>query len=382
MLEYPLLYRKKGKRTDVWQIVVEKTSKGVFKISSHGVLDGKMTSNKRQVSKLGRQKSLWDQACYESKKKWDDKKKKEGYVENLAEASLFVSPMLASKMKILKGGKVSKIPFPFYVQPKIDGFRCMVHWDDNTDEIVLKSRKNIVYKGFPTLRDQLIDFFSELPETEPGLFGSGRFYLDGELYVPGLFEDCSHHLQTGRHHENYDVHNLCFNIFDCFDLDSMDTPFEERTAFLREMLEEHQDTQLHFLETTMVNSLEEMKDHFTRFMAEGHEGLIARHPDVPYELQKRSAYLLKYKEFDDDEFEIIGFEEAKGNDRGSVIWKCKMPNGKEFNVRPRGSRELRKEWFQNAESYIGRKDYTVIYFGLTEDGIPRFPVGKSFKNGN
>jgi DNA ligase-1 len=43
-------------------------------------------------------------------------------------------------------------------------------------------------------------------------------------------------------------------------------------------------------------------------MEEGYEGIMVRNPNSPYEISKRSSYLQKYKEFDDDEFEIIGFQ--------------------------------------------------------------------------
>lgn len=42
--------------------------------------------------------------------------------------------------------------------------------------------------------------------------------------------------------------------------------------------------------------------------------------------------------------------------------------------RPRGMWEQRKEWFDNGEAYVG-KPLTVRYQELTQDGIPRFPVG-------
>ena len=53
---------------------------------------------------------------------------------------------------------------------------------------------------------------------------------------------------------------------------------------------------------------------------------------------------------------------------------CKTKNGKKFNARPLGSFEDRKVWYENGKSYIG-KMLTVRYQELTNDKIPRFPVG-------
>ena len=109
-----------------------------------------------------------------------------------------------------------------------------------------------------------------------------------------------------------------------------------------------------------------------------YEGTMIRNINSQYVLNKRSHDLLKLKIFLEDEFNIIGAKEANGNDKGTVIWICKNENGKEFSVRQKGSRELRKELFNDRSKYIGKK-LTVIYQELTPDKIPRFPVGKAIR---
>lgn len=105
---------------------------------------------------------------------------------------------------------------------------------------------------------------------------------------------------------------------------------------------------------------------------------MARNPKSPYEIAKRSPHLRKYKEFEDDEFEIIGYQEGAGVDEKTVIWKCKTKDGEEFKVRPVGSLEHRRFLFSNAQNYIG-KLLTVKYQELSEIGVPRFPVGKDIR---
>jgi DNA ligase-1 len=63
-----------------------------------------------------------------------------------------------------------------------------------------------------------------------------------------------------------------------------------------------------------------------------------------------------------------------------VIWDCKTKNGDTFAVRPRGTREIKRELFKNGDKYIG-KELTVIFQEYTEYGIPRFPVGKDIREG-
>jgi hypothetical protein len=59
---------------------------------------------------------------------------------------------------------------------------------------------------------------------------------------------------------------------------------------------------------------------------------------------------------------------------------CETADGKEFTVRPRGTMEKRREWFNAGENYVG-KSLTVVYQELTEEGKPRFPVGKAVRDG-
>jgi ATP-dependent DNA ligase len=48
----------------------------------------------------------------------------------------------------------------------------------------------------------------------------------------------------------------------------------------------------------------------------------------------RGAALLKYKRFDDAEFEIVGATGARGTDTGCVVWRCATESGQTFEVVP------------------------------------------------
>jgi DNA ligase-1 len=84
--------------------------------------------------------------------------------------------------------------------------------------------------------------------------------------------------------------------------------------------------------------------------------------------------LQKVKRFVDDEFEIIGGKDGSGRESGLIIYRCKTKSGLEFDVRPRGTQESRRDIYKNLDSYIG-KHLTVRYQELTDDGIPRIAVG-------
>ena len=77
---------------------------------------------------------------------------------------------------------------------------------------------------------------------------------------------------------------------------------------------------------------------------------MLRNINSPYEIDKRSKHLQKYKEFKEDEFEIVNFKEASGNDKGTVVRCCITAEGHKFTVRPKGTREFRRELFKNGEN--------------------------------
>ena len=130
---------------------------------------------------------------------------------------------------------------------------------------------------------------------------------------------------------------------------------------------------IRFVGAVEINSHEEVEIKHNEFVAQGYEGAMLRVPDSQYE-NKRSKYLLKFKKFQDKEFEIISIDEGKGNRAGMAgMITLKMKNGKIFGAGIRGGEEYYKELLKDKNKYKG-KLATVRYQNLSEDGIPRFPV--------
>ena len=106
---------------------------------------------------------------------------------------------------------------------------------------------------------------------------------------------------------------------------------------------------------------------------------MIRDKDGIYELNKRSKYLQKFKEFIEEEFKIVGFHEGTGDEKGAIIWDCVTKDKKTFAVRPKGTFESRKKLYEDGGKYIG-KSLTVIFQEYSSDGVPRFPVGKAIRD--
>lgn len=168
-------------------------------------------------------------------------------------------------------------------------------------------------------------------------------------------------------------------MYDLYDINKKELPFNERWSSLLKIIPD-KTRFIKVCEFKIVNNISELNKTHSDYVERGYEGLIIRKPDGKYEPDHRSSGLLKFKSFTDDEFEITDYKEGKGNDKGTVIFTCKTKDdNKFFEVRPRGTREERKKMFLDAESYIG-KYLTVKYFELTDDGIPRFPVGLAVRD--
>jgi len=144
------------------------------------------------------------------------------------------------------------------------------------------------------------------------------------------------------------------------------------------LVQQLQLTHVYIVETIWIERIEQVQEYHDRFVSQGFEGVMIRDPEGPYERNKRSKYLQKYKEMMDQEFPIIGFTEGTGDEAGSVLWIVRLPNDRVVHVRPRGTREQRQEWFQHGSDFIG-KPLTVLFQGWTEDGSLRFPVGKAIR---
>jgi DNA ligase-1 len=380
---FPKLYSKsKTGKTQIWQIEVIKQSSGpaaagggetaIIRVS-YGYLDGKTVVNEKEVTKgknLGKKNETtpYQQALLDAQSTWQGKVEG-GYAENLGNAQVpglasnnavaahkTISPMLA--LDYHKAGK--KIVFPCYVQAKLDGVRSIFFNN------ALTSRNGKPFTGLEHIIAELA------PATKAGLI------LDGEVYSTKLSFQQFVGLVKKKKFTAEDKEQLKFVnlwVYDCVN----DQPFEERLATLKNFFAKNKFTQIHLLPTEECKKREDLKGFHDKFVLEGNEGLMVRNKQGLYQLGSRSNDLQKYKEFEDAEYPVVGFTDGQGIEKGLVIWTCKTKEGKEFHVRPRGTHEERAALFKKAQSYIG-KELTVRYQELSEDNIPRFPVGITFRD--
>jgi len=383
---FPTLYINSNGKVYEWSIAIEANGPNIFTIvTSHGDKDGKKVVHKKDITEGKAKRSVLEQTVQEVTRKWKNKIEKELYLENLGNVDLspsaktiVVRPMLANTFLFdlySKKSRAYKIPFPAYVQRKYDGIRCISYMKDGN--VIIESRKGVAFQNFQVLKEQLKKLFKKLPE---------NFYFDGELYTDKLdFEVISGlirlHEKTCTKEDIDMINKIEYHVYDFIDLNKLEMPYKERFEFLTKLFEKNvtSSSLIKPVQTFIADELKDVKTYHDDFVKNGFEGAMIRAMDGPYEVNKRSKYLQKFKEFMEEEFKIVGFHEGSGDEKGSVVWDCITKDDKTFAVRPKGTFESRKKLFDDGKKYIG-KLLTVIFQEYSGDGVPRFPVGKGIRD--
>jgi DNA ligase-1 len=309
----------------------------------------------------------YEQAVVEAQAKWE-KKKKSGYVESLEMAEKGelddliqggIVPMLAHTFE--KQGH--KIKYPCYVQPKLDGIRCIAIVKDGKCTLWSRTRKPIT--SCPHIVEELERICLKQTIT-----------FDGELYNHNFKDNFEHIVHLVRQEEpDAECADVQYHIYDLVNSNNFESrKIELEYVFTHWKLSEV-NTPLVRVETPVVFNEDAVIDYFNSFRGLGYEGAILRNSAGLY-VNKRSSDLIKVKEFEDAEFEICGIEEGRGKLAGHVgAFVCRMANETTFRAKMSGETERLRDYFENHSLWEGKR-LTVQYQGLTgKEGVPRFPVG-------
>jgi DNA ligase 1 len=157
---------------------------------------------------------------------------------------------------------------------------------------------------------------------------------------------------------------ICFVSFDA---PRFDGPFEERQAYLQDLIREYRPQYAGVLPQARCRSLDHLREELARIEALGGEGLMLRQPHSRY-AAGRSSTLLKIKSFHDSDGRVIEHLPGKGRHAGRLgALVVELPNRLTFSV---------GTGFSDAERQnpppIGSA-ITYRYQELTDRGVPRFP---------
>ena len=303
------------------------------------------------------------QARLEAEAKYK-RKVESGYhanINNIHEPGFF-KPMLAHKYKSYPTD--SQYVFS---QPKLDGIRMIA----NKNRLYTRTGKPVL--SVPHIKEKLELHFQL----------NSNIVLDGELYSHDMKDNFEGLVSIARKTKltTEDIQKSCtfleYHIYDIYIESKPDLCYSNRLDILENIIIDNGTSCVKLVPTAVVKTQEELDEWYNKYMLKGYEGQMVRLNDYPYE-NKRSKSLLKRKEFDDAEFEIVEIVEGKGQWSGyAKSVELRLPNGNTFNSGIRGNQQYCRDLLKDKNDYVG-KQATVRYQGTSQYGVPRFPVVQIF----
>ena len=280
------------------------------------------------------------------------KQRDKGYSEDGSSDHIPTKPMLANKYR----ERAHKVVWPCFAQTKLDGFRMLKEGD---------GKAAWTRGGKP----HVMECVQHL------MWDTGNVMVDGELILPHM----PPLQETARAAKKYRPGVSDKLIYAVYDVVEPDMPFAERYELLEKVMK-NSPPNVRLVLTVEIANEEELRQRHGEFVQSGYEGAIVRSGQDGYNVGHRSNSLLKFKDFKDAEFKIIGAKDGKGSFKGKVIFICETHDGlNEFDCVPEGPMSYRAELYEDRADYIGRY-LTVRYAYLSEENKPIFPIGIDFRN--
>ena len=264
---------------------------------------------------------------------------------------------------------------PVFLQPKLDGVRCLIQYEQVTPlqtGPVAYSRTGKEWKNIDHILADLVPFFQKHPNV----------VLDGELYNHDLKDDFEKIISLVRKTKPTDedrVESAEMVQFHCYDIIDEKLSYDHRNEFINQSLMLLGDS-IHIVDTNMLFREDDAKVYHRRNLDAGYEGSIVRTNDV-YKCG-RSWSLRKFKDFHDAEAYIIGYEAGKGKREGTLgKFLMQDEDGNKFGCPPGKGFTYKdmKDMLDNIHEYMGQTA-TFTYFERTKAGSYRHPLFKCIRN--
>jgi DNA ligase-1 len=277
-----------------------------------------------------------------------------------------IKPMLAHKYN------PDKADYPAYIQPKLDGVRCLFTKDG------AYSRTGKEFKNVDHIKKDLKAVFNRYP----------NIILDGELYNHGLKDDFEKIISLVRKTKPTQEHRdeaeqlVQYHMYDIASYPH--ATYEWRMHFINTLTDSavvRTSKCLRIIKTEVALDYDNALHKHEKYLKQGYEGSIYRSMTGQYK-NTRSWDLMKFKDFEDSEATIVGYELGKGKRTGTVgkfimqddegvEFGC--PPGKGYNYKDLAS------MLDNISDYIGQRA-TFTYFQRTQAGSYRHPLYKCIRD--
>jgi DNA ligase-1 len=272
-----------------------------------------------------------------------------------------IKPMLAHKYN------PDKADYPAYIQPKLDGVRCVFTKDG------AYSRTGKEFKNVDHIKESLKNVFLENPS----------LILDGELYNHGLKDDFEKIISLVRKTKPTEEHRqqaaelIQYHVYDVINF--AHATYTNRLSIISNMVKYNHIVQP--VQTKVVLDYDEALSFHRHCLKTGYEGSIYRSTDGKYK-NTRSWDLMKFKDFEDSEATIVGYEIGKGKRQGTLgKFIMQDDEGVEFGCPPGKGYDYKDlaGMLDNISDYMGQRA-TFTFFQRTQAGSYRHPLYKCIRN--
>ena len=277
-----------------------------------------------------------------------------------------IKPMLAYKV----GKKPVDWSENVFIQPKLDGVRCVIQLDDKGN-VYAYSRTGKPWLNIAHILEDLKPSFDLNPD----------MILDGELYNHDLrdnFEKIISLVRKQKPTESDRLDSKKLVQFHCYDYANTEDSYGIRMNNLADS--DFYSYCVKYVPTNLVLRMDDARVYHSRWLVNGYEGSILR-LDKPYQ-RKRSYSLQKFKDFHDTEATIVGYEEGKGKREGTIgKFLMQDDDGNKFGCPPGKGYNYKAltKILDNIGDYIGQRA-TFTYFERTQYGSYRHPMFKTIRN--
>jgi DNA ligase-1 len=279
--------------------------------------------------------------------------------------------MAAENIKAMLAHKYNpeKADYPAFIQPKLDGVRCLF-----TAKGAF-SRTGKQFMNVLHIEQQLKTFFAANPTA----------VLDGELYNHALKDDFEKIISLVRKTKPTDEHRaeaaelVEYHIYDIASMTI--APYTIRLNYLNSEVYGKLTWPIMHVPSKVVLDYDEAVKQHKKNLKLGYEGSIYRTFEGRYK-GTRSWDLMKFKDFEDAEATIVGYEIGKGKRQGTlgkfimqddegITFGC--PPGKGYDYKDLA------DMLNNISRFIGERA-TFTYFQRTKAGSYRHPLYKCIRN--
>ena len=277
-----------------------------------------------------------------------------------------IKPMLAHKYN------PDKADYPAYIQPKLDGVRCVFTKDG------AYSRTGKEFKNVDHIKKDLKVVFDRYP----------NMILDGELYNHGLKDDFEKIISLVRKTKPTQEHRdeaeqlVQYHMYDIASYPH--ATYEWRMHFINTLTDSavvRTSKCLRIIKTEVALDYDNALHKHEKYLKQGYEGSIYRSMTGQYK-NTRSWDLMKFKDFEDSEATIVGYEAGKGKRQGTIgKFIMQDDEGVEFGCPPGKGYDYKDlaAMIDNINDYIGQRA-TFTYFQRTQAGSYRHPLYKCIRN--